>query len=94
MKIKITLDVTPLEARATLGLPDVSSLHDIYLERMRKLVEDGVTPELVGTIVKSWSSIGDAGIGMAQQLFGQIGSSLTGGLGGAGKGSTTRTTKS
>jgi|CXWL01.1.fsa_nt_gi hypothetical protein len=94
MKIKITLDVTPLEARATLGLPDVSPLHDIYLDRMKKLVEDGVTPELVGTIVKSWSTIGDAGMGMAQQLFGQIGSTLSGGLGGGSKSASTRSPKS
>lgn len=92
MKIKITVDVTPLEARATLGLPDVSSLHDIYLERMKKLVEDGITPELVGGIVKSWSTMGDAGMAMAQQLFGQIGSTVTSGLA-AGRAATARARK-
>jgi hypothetical protein len=84
MKIKITVDCTPVEARNFLGLPDVSPLHDIYLERMKTLVEQGVTPDMVGDIVKSWSSMGDAGMAFAQQLFGQIGSTLTGA--GSGKG--------
>lgn len=79
MKVKITVDCTPVEARALLGLPDVTPLHDIYVDRVKSLVEDGVTPELVGGIVKSWSTMGDAGIAMAQQLFGQVGNALTGG---------------
>lgn len=79
MKVKITVDCTPVEARALLGLPDVTPLHDIYLDRVKSLLEDGVTPELVGGIVKSWSTMGDAGIALAQQLFGQVGSALTGG---------------
>lgn len=82
MKVKITVDCTPVEARAVMGLPDVSSLHDIYLDRMKVLVEKGVTPDMVGDVLKGWSSMGDAGMAFAQQLFGQIGSSLTGGLGG------------
>ena len=40
--------------------------------------------DMVGDIVKSWSSMGDAGMAFAQQLFGQIGSTLTGA--GSGKG--------
>ncbi len=81
MKIKITVDCTPVEARNFLGLPDVTPLHDIYLEKMKTLVEQGVTSDLVGDVVKSWSTMGDAGLSIAQQLFGQIGSSLTGGAG-------------
>ncbi len=92
MKAQITIDCTPVEARALLGLPDVTPLHDIYLERVKALVEDGVTPELVGGIVKSWSTMGDVGITMAQQLFGQFGSTLTGG-GAASGGSSTRGSK-
>ena len=78
MKIKITVDCTPVEARGFLGLPDVTPLHDVYLDRMKTLVEQGVTPDLVGDIVKSWSTIGDAGMSFAQQVFGQIGSAMTG----------------
>lgn len=82
MQIKITIDCTPQEAREFLGLPDVSPLHDIYLDRMKEMMEKGITPDMVGDLVKNSSSMGDAGIAIAQQLFGQLGSTLTGGLGG------------
>ena len=85
MKIKITVDCTPIEARSFLGLPDVSSVHDIYIEKMKTLVEQGVTPDMVGDLVKGWSTMGDAGLSVAKQLFGQIGSTLTGGAPAAGK---------
>jgi hypothetical protein len=49
---------------------------------MKALMEKGITPDMVGELVKSWSSMGDAGIAVAQQLFGQLGSTLTGGLSG------------
>lgn len=78
MKVKITVDCTPDEARATLGLPDVTSLHDIYLERMRSVMENGVTPDMVSEMVRGWSSMGGAGLTMAQQLFGQLGSGFGG----------------
>lgn len=84
MKIKITVDCTPVEARNFLGLPDVTPLHDIYLDKMKGLMDKGITPAMVGDVVKSWSTMGDAGMAMAQQLFGQLGSTLTGGLGGKG----------
>ena len=82
MKVQITIDLTPIEARTLMGLPDVTPLHDLYLDRMKSLVEDGVTPELVGSVVKSWSTLGDAGMSMMQQLFSQIGSGMMGGTGG------------
>ena len=94
MKVKITIDCTPVEARALMGLPDVTPLHDLYLDRMKSLVEDGVTPELVGTMVKSWSTLGDAGFGMIQQLLGQVGGAVTSGLAGnrgSGTGGTSST---
>ena len=86
MKVQITVDLTPIEARTLMGLPDVTPLHDLYLDRMKSLVEDGVTPELVGSVVKSWSTLGDAGMSMMQQLFSQIGSGMMGGTSGSGRG--------
>lgn len=85
MKIKITVDCTPVEARNFLGLPDITPLHDIYLDKMKGLMDKGITPDMVGDVVKSWSSMGDAGIAIAQQLFGQLGNTLTGGLTGGAK---------
>jgi hypothetical protein len=84
MKISITVDCTPVEARSFLGLPDVTPLHDVYLDRMKTLVEQGVTPALVGDVVKSWSTMGDAGMAIAQQMIGQLGNTVSAGLGAVG----------
>ncbi len=77
MKITIKVDCTPVEAREFMGLPDVTPLHDAYLERMRGLIDKGITPDIVGDVVKSWGTMGDAGVALAQQLFGQISSAAT-----------------
>jgi len=81
MKITIDIDCTPAEARSFLGLPDLGPLHDIYVSRMQQMFEKGITPDMAGEIVRSWSTMGDAGIAIARQMFGSIGSAMTGGLG-------------
>lgn len=76
MKVTINIDCSPQEARAMLGLPDVSPLHDIYLDRMKAMMEQGVTPDMVTDMVRSWSSMGGAGMALMQQMLGQLGSGL------------------
>ena len=41
MKINVEVDCTPEEARRALGLPDVTMLHDIYLDRAAELMRSG-----------------------------------------------------
>ena len=72
MKVNVSIDCTPAEARATLGLPDLTAVHDAYVQRMKTVVEQGVTPELAGDIMRSWTSMGGAGMTMMQQLLGSI----------------------
>ena len=83
MKVEIEIDLTPEEARALLGLPDLKPLHEAYLGRMQNFIEKGVTPEMMGDMVRSWSSFGGAGMGLIQQLLGGMvsgkGSSTTSG---------------
>lgn len=79
MKLEIEIDLTPEEARTLLGLPDLQPLHDIYLNRMKSFVEKGVTPEMMGDMVKSWSSFGGAGMGLIQQLLGGVAGGLAAG---------------
>ncbi len=74
MKVNVTIDCTPAEARATLGLPDLTELHEAYLARMKSVVEQGVTPELASDIVRSWTSMGGAGMAMIQQMLGSLAS--------------------
>ena len=41
---------------------------------LEEMVKDGVTPDMVAAMVKSWSSLGDAGMGMMQNFLSQMGS--------------------
>ena len=72
MKVTVDIDCTPEEARRFMGLPDLASVHDVYLNRMTRLVEDGLTPDMVDSLIKSWSPMGDAGMTMWRQMVGQM----------------------
>ena len=73
MKINVEVDCTPEEARRLFGLPDLTPLHAIYLSRVEKLMEKGITPDLVESMVKNWVPMGEAGMGLVQSLLGQFG---------------------
>ena len=45
MKVKVDVDCTPEEARRFLGLPDLSPVHEAYVEKMRAAVQEGTGPE-------------------------------------------------
>ena len=54
MKISFDIDCTPQEARAFLGLPDLAPLHDLYLDRMKGYVTDGMGPADFEKLSKTW----------------------------------------
>lgn len=54
MKITFDIDCTPQEARALLGLPDLTPLHDLYLDRMKGFVTDGLTPADFERMARNW----------------------------------------
>jgi len=70
MKISIDVDCTPEEARSFLGLPDLSSVHAVYLDKMKQAIEQGVTPE---ALVRDWSPFGEAGLALWRQFTAQMG---------------------
>lgn len=69
MKINVDVDCTPVEARTFLGLPDLTPVHEAYVEQMRRAVSEGITPDMIETMVRNWSPIGEAGMGMWRQMF-------------------------
>lgn len=79
MKINIEVDCTPEEARRLVGLPDLAPLHAVYLSRVEKLMDKGITPDIVETLVKNWVPMGEAGMGLVQGLLGQLGGGILGG---------------
>lgn len=72
MKINVDVDCTPVEARTFLGLPDLTPVHEAYIEQMRRAVSEGITPDMIESMMRNWSPIGEAGIGMWRQMFEQM----------------------
>ncbi|MDB5737215.1 MAG: hypothetical protein JWO65_883 [Sphingomonas bacterium] len=73
MKISVDVDCTPEEARRFMGLPDMSSVHEAYLTRMRGAIEQGITPDVIQSMMQSWGPMGEAGMKMWRQMLDQMG---------------------
>ena len=71
MKAKIELECTPEEARAFLGLPDVTELNEQMVAEVKKRVAATAPEELM----KTWMSFG----GQAQDQFFKLMSAAAGG---------------
>lgn len=72
MKISVDVDCTPEEARRFMGLPDLTSVHAVYLSKLERMVDEGISADNVEAMVKAWSPVGDAGMAMWRQLFDQM----------------------
>jgi len=72
MKISFDIDCTPEEARRMMGLPDLTPVHDAYLERMTKAVSEGLTPDAVTDMMRTWGPMSEAGTQMFKTMFAQI----------------------
>ncbi len=73
MKFTVDVDCTPEEARRFLGLPDLSPVHEAYIEKMKAFVTEGATPEMFGDVMKAWGPMNEAGMAMWRQMLGQVG---------------------
>lgn len=72
MKVTVDVDCTPEEARRFMGLPDISPVHDAYVEKMKKAVSEGLTPEYFSEMMKSWGPMSEAGMSMWRSMFDQM----------------------
>ena len=72
MKISVDVDCTPEEARRFMGLPDLSSVHAVYVGKLERMVEEGITADNVETMMRAWAPMGDAGMAMWRQIFDQL----------------------
>ncbi|NIJ07404.1 hypothetical protein FHS31_001000 [Sphingomonas vulcanisoli] len=82
MKITVDVDCTPEEARRFMGLPDLTAIHDAYLDKFKAAITDGVTPETFDAMMKSWMPMmpmGEASMTMWKQMIGQITGPKSGG---------------
>ena len=91
MKVTVEVDCTPEEARAFLGLPDITPLNERLVDEMVNRVETNMNMLQPEELMKSWMSWG----GQAQEQFRRMmtaatGAAAGGAAGGTGKGSGSR----
>lgn len=58
MKLNIEIDCTPAEARAFLGLPDVTGLNDHLVAEMQKRMDANMASMQPDELMKTWTSFG------------------------------------
>lgn len=69
MKVSVDVDCTPAEARAFLGLPDVTPIHDKYVKTVLDSFDGVANVEQMETLFKSFSPLGDAGMRLFRQMM-------------------------
>ena len=69
MKFHIEVDCTPEEVRRLIGLPDLSEVHQAYLDQMKDVMAKGVTPDMAETMVRNWMPGGAASMDFVQNLM-------------------------
>ena len=77
MKVNVEIDCTPGEARAFLGLPDVSVLNAHLIEEMKKRLDANLAMAAPEELMKNWMAFG----GQASEQFMKLMTAASGGLG-------------
>jgi len=71
LQVNLTVDCTPIEARSFFGLPDVTPLHDVYIEKMKSFAAEGIKPEEMERIFRMWTGGMNEGFDQWQKMFWQ-----------------------
>ena len=69
MKVTVDVDCTPEEARRFLGLPDLTPVHQAYVERMTKAVGEGVSADAFVELARQWGPMSEAGMQMWKTML-------------------------
>jgi len=68
MKITIEVDCTPEEARAFMGLPDVSEANAIYVDNVSKAMMAASSPDQLGKYAENLAPMGQMGLKLFQSF--------------------------
>ena len=83
MKFTVDVECTPEEARNFLGLPDMTRVHDLYIQSVMDAMNGQTNVEQMQRLVQTLSPLGDAGLKLFSNLMGlgigATGSSTAGG---------------
>lgn len=72
MKVTVDVDCSPEEARRFLGLPDLTPVHQAYLDKLQKAIAEGPSTELMADMAKSWGPMSEAGMSLWTQMMEQM----------------------
>lgn len=75
MKVTVDFDCTPEEARRFMGLPDLTAVHQAYVDKMTRSVTEGLGPEHFAEMMKNWGPMSEGALDMWKGMFDQMGSS-------------------
>ena len=68
MKVNIEIDCTPAEARAFMGLPDVSSANNVYVENLTKAMQGVSNPDQLQQYASALAPMGQVGLKLFQNF--------------------------
>ncbi len=81
MKVKVEVECTPVEARAFMGLPDVTPLNEALVAEMQSRMQENIRLLGPDQVMKFWTAFG----GQAQEQFRTLMTAAAGtGFGAAG----------
>lgn len=70
MKVTVDIECTPEEARRAVGLPDLSPIHERYVQLLLGTMDGGaIKPEMMEGMMRSWAPMGEAGLAMWRRLL-------------------------
>jgi hypothetical protein len=75
MKVTVEVDCTPQEARATLGLPDVTAMNEKLMSEMTSRMSSNIAALAPDELLKNWMTFG----GIAQEHFRKLMTAAAGG---------------
>lgn len=78
MKFTVDVECTPEEARSFLGLPDMTRIHDLYIQSVMDAMSGQTNVEQMQRLVQTLSPLGDAGLKLFSNLM-ELGIGATGG---------------
>ena len=80
MKFEVEIEATPTEARAFLGLPDVTGLNDKLVEEMQKRMTSNMAMLSPDELIKNWTAFG---VGAQEQFRNLMNAAVDVGMGAA-----------
>ena len=69
MKVNIEIDCTPAEARAFMGLPDVTKANEAYVDAAMKSMQNLGSVEQLEAFAKQLAPMGQMGMKLFQQVM-------------------------